>query len=74
MGIEQLTDVCPETLAGGRIEMQPDGNGGFYCRGCGASEQVVRASGEMVSDDWQAGGPGYRAPRPGERARHWETR
>ena len=70
----EVTDVrvCPETLAGGRVEMQPDGDGGFYCKGCGAPYDVVKHSGELVMEDWTNGGPGYRAPRPGEKKRHWE--
>lgn len=70
---ETLTvDVCPHALAGGFIDMEPDGDGQMRCRRCGATTAIVMASASMVSDDWRAGGNGYRRPLPHERTMHWE--
>ena len=63
--------VCPETLVGRMVEMEPDGEGGFYCNRCGADPAIVRQTAALVAADWTAGGPGYRKPLPGEITSHW---
>ena len=69
--VSEAVAVCPETLAGTRVEMNADGDGDFYCTRCGASEAIVRHSAELVYEDWHAGGRGYRKPLPSEITKHF---
>ena len=68
--LQELVNVCPETLAGTRVEMLVDGDGEPYCSRCGASLDVVQHSASLVQADWEAGGRGYRKPFSTERSKH----
>ena len=61
----QQVEVCPEALAGTRLEMLVDGDGMPFCDRCGAPLPVIRASQQRVQIEYTAGtGPGWRKPRP----------